>query len=430
MSAASAAFALFVCSKLPFARLPYLVVGYASLATAVAFLFFAATGLVDKDLVAIGSVLGGIGLSLTMPFYFEAVSPFSPKRIAYACGIMSLAGMVASMLMGMLPLEAMLAAHLAALGASAFCLGLANRRAMPQPAQRANDSLGKAAPGRAKLPFRDFLNVFLVSGVCTFALSVVYGIIDTTAFQGSAAPAVSTAISQFGGIAAALAFLSYFKLRKNASTAMLLNVVFGVLATGILFLPFLSNDYAVSLDIFASAGWKLVMLLLFYLVVVTYANDRTRLLAGIALAYALPRLGLFVGINIAKLLEVGDMADFVRMTAIAFFSLYLILMVVWFVNAHERKKAEIHARVADEKLDRYAQEQEGARKVRCEELAREHGLTNREGDILYLLAQGRDIVFICDTLFLSRNTVKSYQKSIYAKLGVHSKQEIIDLVQT
>ena len=32
------------------------------------------------------------------------------------------------------------------------------------------------------------------------------------------------------------------------------------------------------------------------------------------------------------------------------------------------------------------------------------------------------------TLYLSRNTVKSYQKSIYAKLGVHSKQEIIELV--
>ena len=49
-------------------------------------------------------------------------------------------------------------------------------------------------------------------------------------------------------------------------------------------------------------------------------------------------------------------------------------------------------------------------------------------DILYLLAQGRDLAFICETLFLSKNTVKSYQKTIYAKLNVHSKQEIIDLV--
>lgn len=47
---------------------------------------------------------------------------------------------------------------------------------------------------------------------------------------------------------------------------------------------------------------------------------------------------------------------------------------------------------------------------------------------MLLLAQGRDAQFVSDTLYLSRNTVKSYQKSIYAKLGVHSKQEIIELV--
>ena len=196
----------------------------------------------------------------------------------------------------------------------------------------------------------------------------------------------------------------------------------------ILFLPFLSNDYAVSLNILAAAGWKLVMLALFYLVVTTYAHCRTKLLVGISLAYALPRFGLFVGQNVAQLLGVGSTADFVRTTAVAFFLLYLILMVIWMVNSHERKRAESQARAADELLGRFAQEQESVRKLRCDALADDHGLTNREKDILYLLAQGRDLAFICETLFLSKNTVKSYQKTIYAKLNVHSKQEIIDLV--
>ena len=209
---------------------------------------------------------------------------------------------------------------------------------------------------------------------------------------------------------------------------MLFTVVFGILATGILFLPFLSNDYAVSLNILAAAGWKLVMLALFYLVVTTYAHCRTKLLVGISLAYALPRFGLFVGQNVAQLLGVGSTADFVRTTAVAFFLLYLILMVIWMVNSHERKRAESQARAADELLGRFAQEQESVRKLRCDALADDHGLTNREKDILYLLAQGRDLAFICETLFLSKNTVKSYQKTIYAKLNVHSKQEIIDLV--
>ena len=162
--------------------------------------------------------------------------------------------------------------------------------------------------------------------------------------------------------------------------------------------------------------------------VTTYAHSRTKLLVGISLAYALPRFGLFVGQNVAQLLGVGSTADFVRTTAVAFFLLYLILMVIWMVNSHERKRAESQARAADELLGRFAQEQESVRKLRCDALADDHGLTNREKDIPYLLAQGRDLAFICETLFLSKNTVKSYQKTIYAKLDVHSKQEIIDLV--
>ena len=41
----------------------------------------------------------------------------------------------------------------------------------------------------------------------------------------------------------------------------------------------------------------------------------------------------------------------------------------------------------------------------------------------------RDINFACSELYLSRNTVKGHLKNIYTKLGIHSKQELIDLVE-
>lgn len=398
--AASLLFSLLVRSKLPLGRTAYLAAGYAGFALALGGTFFAATTSLDPAVVTASAIAAGIGMGLVMPFYFETFARYSSRRIAIAFGIMSLGGMAANMLLGF--------AHRAEADGS-------ERRDPPSHA-------------RGALSKHDFLNVFLVSGVCTFALSIVYGILDTAATGTSASPAASILISQFGGIAAAAVFLAYFGTRSKPNPSMLFNVVFGILATGILFLPFLSNDYAVSLNILAAAGWKLVMLALFYLVVTTYAHSRTKLLVGISLAYALPRFGLFVGQNVAQLLGVGSTADFVRTTAVAFFLLYLILMVIWMVNSHERKRAESQARAADELLGRFAQEQESVRKLRCDALADDHGLTNREKDILYLLAQGRDLAFICETLFLSKNTVKSYQKTIYAKLDVHSKQEIIDLV--
>lgn len=426
--AASLLLSLLVSSRLPLRRTVYLTIGYGGFAFALGSAFFAATTDLNPTVIAASAAAAGLGMGLVMPFYFEAFSRYSPRRVAAAFGIMSLGGMAINMLLGFAPAAASLALHAALLAASAVCLAFAYHAEQPR---RGGDKTSRRAPSsHAILTKNDFLDVFLVSGVCTFALSIVYGIIDTAAAGTGSSPAESILISQFGGIAAAVIFLAYFGLRAKPATSLLFNVVFGVLATGILFLPFLSSDYAVSLNILAAAGWKLVLLSLFYLVVVTYARSRTKLIVGISLAYALPRFGLFVGQNVAQLLGVGSTTDFVRTTAVAFFLLYLILMVIWMVNSHERKRAESQARAADELLGRFEQEQENVRKLRCGDLAAEHGLTNREGDILYLLAQGRDLTFICETLFLSKNTVKSYQKTIYSKLGVHSKQEIIDLVSS
>lgn len=66
--------------------------------------------------------------------------------------------------------------------------------------------------------------------------------------------------------------------------------------------------------------------------------------------------------------------------------------------------------------------------TRCRELAAIHHLTPREAEVFGLLARGRNNQFIQDELTLTRNTVKTYIKRIYAKVGVHSQQELIDLV--
>ena len=64
----------------------------------------------------------------------------------------------------------------------------------------------------------------------------------------------------------------------------------------------------------------------------------------------------------------------------------------------------------------------------CEELAREHGLSGRELDVMRLLAQGKGGQEIQDALVVSRNTVKTHVRHIYRKLDVHSQQELINLV--
>lgn len=55
-------------------------------------------------------------------------------------------------------------------------------------------------------------------------------------------------------------------------------------------------------------------------------------------------------------------------------------------------------------------------------------LTPRETEVFSLLARGRSIPYIRDELVISRETAATHAKHIYAKLDVHNRQELIDLV--
>ncbi len=65
---------------------------------------------------------------------------------------------------------------------------------------------------------------------------------------------------------------------------------------------------------------------------------------------------------------------------------------------------------------------------RIAELAATYKLTPRETEVFGLLAHGRSIPYVRDALFISRDTAATHAKHIYAKLDVHSRQELIDLV--
>ena len=67
--------------------------------------------------------------------------------------------------------------------------------------------------------------------------------------------------------------------------------------------------------------------------------------------------------------------------------------------------------------------------TRCAQIAAEHGLTPRETEVFSMLARGRDVGFICAELYISRNTANAHRRAIYAKLGIHSQQELLDVVE-
>lgn len=68
-------------------------------------------------------------------------------------------------------------------------------------------------------------------------------------------------------------------------------------------------------------------------------------------------------------------------------------------------------------------------KEACARLARIGALSKRETEVFALIVKGRSTTRIQEELFISKNTVNSHTRRIFQKLKVHSRQELIDLIE-
>ena len=67
--------------------------------------------------------------------------------------------------------------------------------------------------------------------------------------------------------------------------------------------------------------------------------------------------------------------------------------------------------------------------AKCDAVAQEYGLSNRQREVLAMLARGRNGDYITEKLVISPHTTKAHIYNIYQKTGVHSRQELMDLVE-
>ena len=79
------------------------------------------------------------------------------------------------------------------------------------------------------------------------------------------------------------------------------------------------------------------------------------------------------------------------------------------------------------RVDRTGTERERRGRV-CAELGERYGLTARECEVMCLLSEGNSQKRIAEMLFIAVSSSQTYSKSIYRKMGLHSRQEVIDVV--
>ena len=63
-------------------------------------------------------------------------------------------------------------------------------------------------------------------------------------------------------------------------------------------------------------------------------------------------------------------------------------------------------------------------------LQRRYRLSAREAEVMELIARGNTVARIAEDLVVSENTIRTHSKRIYAKLDIHKKQELLDLIES
>jgi DNA-binding CsgD family transcriptional regulator len=66
---------------------------------------------------------------------------------------------------------------------------------------------------------------------------------------------------------------------------------------------------------------------------------------------------------------------------------------------------------------------------RLDEVAAEHKLSPRQQEVMRLLLKGRDVKYIMNKFVISQATARTHVYNLYKKLGVHSRSELMDLME-
>lgn len=203
-------------------------------------------------------------------------------------------------------------------------------------------------------------------------------------------------------------------LRMAYRSVMFLTAAFFMLLPTLTHAPFLQDVIALSgYEVFTAFIWV-------FLARTTYEwNYSSMMVFGVG--WGLVYLGNLLGIVGSELVRVAAPLSPELRSLVAFIAACCVLLSYFFVF-DESDMTALSQRPKTKKGDRMPF------KRACEEIAAESALSPRETEVFILAAKGRTLPKIQEELYIAQGTAATHMRHVYKKLGVHSKQELSDLV--
>lgn len=225
-------------------------------------------------------------------------------------------------------------------------------------------------------------------------------------------------------VSAVLMFAVLLRSRSNYNNAIF-RVCFPVMAAGVSLFVF-DGAWALNVGTFIFlVGRQLFAATILALVVylVRYLGSDYYLLSVSAVVGAM--LGSCVGLALFSFLGQTGAQAILPPTFLVYLLLGVLLVAIYLMSASNLKTRWGMVAIDD------SEERVGLTfEQSCLILAEKWGLTKRESEIVALMVKGRDKQAIAEKLYISDGTVKVHTRNIYQKMGIHSKQELIDLVES
>lgn len=289
-----------------------------------------------------------------------------------------------------------------------------------------SDELTKNDPAE---PSR-YPSVFWRFCLSVFIFVVIYNLAYTELFQAQAylLHELPISVRNFTNILTALVLLIVFLIKKRLNHMMLYRASIIMMIAALLLYLALPEQYLLLVSILGAFGYKLFDVIFWCILVSLVHQNPQKRWQLLCFVFAANFLAMGIGMGLvgpgsalsSSLMTMFGDSIFVY---IAVFALIIVIILVLpdsllqHIGMNSSKQPK---RTGD------AEEMGIAEKSKL--LASRYQLTKREREVLEFLAQGRTQSVIAQKLVIGEGTVHSHIMHIYQKLGIHSQQELIELV--
>lgn len=256
---------------------------------------------------------------------------------------------------------------------------------------------------------------------CTVGIINGFMVVQHYNFEGS------SLASSLGVIAASVAFfVMAYGFPKTFSASRAYRALFPLLTGVLIVWPFANFQYGYFVSAAFVAGHSLISTSVMFLIVRESHESRLNPYVFMGTSVVLIRLASMLGIVGGSAIAGLDINPPFKTMLVFCIAVYLLSLALLFM-LRIRKRSATTTSGNDAEGSAPSSTENGSFCATGQEISVRCKLTDRESEILLLLARGRSSTYIGEALYLSPNTVRGHIKNIYAKLEVHSKQEIIDL---